>query len=219
MMVTQKQVEAGQAVYTQRTLTLYDFVVLGVSNPFIWKCPTHRLEEHYERNLSANHLDVGVGTGYFLDRCRFPADAPRVALMDLNPDTLAFAARRIARYAAQSYRRNVLEPITFEDGRFDSIGINYLLHCLPGSIAAKAVVFDHLKALMNPGAVIFGATLLQGGVPRSALARGLMAAYNRKGIFSNRDDNLESLKNELGRRFQDVSVEVLGCAALFSGRA
>lgn len=219
MMVTQKQVEAGQAVYTRRTLALYDFVVLGVSNPFIWKCPTRRLEEHYARHLSANHLDVGVGTGYFLDRCRFPADTPRVALMDLNPDTLAFAAQRIARHAPKTYRRNVLEPIAFAGEGFDSVGVNYLLHCLPGSLAEKAVVFDHLKALMNPGAVIFGSTLLQGGVPRSALARGLMAAYNRKGIFSNREDDLETLQHELGQRFREVSVEVLGCAALFSGRA
>lgn len=219
MMVTQKQVEAGQAVYTRRTLALYDFVVLGVSNPFIWKCPTRRLEEHYARHLSANHLDVGVGTGYFLDRCRFPADTPRVALMDLNPDTLAFAAQRIARHAPKTYRRNVLEPIALSGEGFDSVGVNYLLHCLPGSLAEKAVVFDHLKALMNPGAVIFGSTLLQGGVPRSALARGLMAAYNRKGIFSNREDDLETLQHELGQRFREVSVEVLGCAALFSGRA
>ncbi|MEE4463505.1 class I SAM-dependent methyltransferase [Azotobacter chroococcum] len=219
MMVTQKQVEAGQAVYTRRTLALYDCVVLGLSNPFIWKCPTRRLEDHYARHLSANHLDVGVGTGYFLDRCRFPADTPRVALMDLNPDTLAFAAQRIARHAPKTYRRNVLEPVAFSREGFDSVGVNYLLHCLPGSLAEKAVVFDHLKALMNPGAVIFGSTLLQGGVPRSALARGLMAAYNRKGIFSNREDDLETLQHELGQRFREVSVEVLGCAALFSGRA
>ena len=46
-----------------------------------------------------------------------------------------------------------------------------------------------------------------------------MAAYNRKGIFSNRGDDLEGLKRELGLRFEDVRVEVAGCAALFSGRA
>ena len=99
MRVTTEQVAAGQAVYTKRTLGFYDFVVLGVSNRFIWKAPTKRLEEHYDRHVSANHLDVGVGTGYFLDRCRFPSPAPRVALMDLNPETLEFASRRIARTA------------------------------------------------------------------------------------------------------------------------
>ena len=103
--------------------------------------------------------------------------------------------------------------------KFDSVGINYLLHCLPGSIESKAAALDHLEALMNPGAVLFGSTLLQGGVRRTWLARGLMAAYNWKGIFSNRGDDIEGLKRELGRRFEDVRVEVAGCAALFSGRA
>jgi 2-polyprenyl-3-methyl-5-hydroxy-6-metoxy-1,4-benzoquinol methylase len=219
MGITPEQVEAGQAVYTKRTLAIYDFVVLGVSNRFVWKCPTRRIEEHYNTHLTANHLDVGVGTGYFLDRCRFPSHAPRVALMDLNADTLDFASRRIARYKPETYRRNVLQPVSLDTARFDSVGINYLLHCLPGTIESKAAVFDHLKALMKPDAVLFGSTLLQGGVTRNWFAGRLMEAYNRKGVFSNRNDGLEGLKRELGRRFKDVSVEVVGCAALFSGRA
>lgn len=219
MQVTQEQVAAGQAVYTPRTLAIYDVAVLGVSNRFLWNCPSARLEAHYNRHLSANHLDVGVGTGYFLDRGRFPAPAPRVALMDLNAAALDFAARRIARYRPEQYRRNVLEPIAFDAERFDSIGLNYLLHCLPGTIASKAVVFDHLKALLRPGAVLFGATLLQGGVPRNWLARRLMATYNRKGIFANQDDDLAGLQRELQRRFREVTVEPVGCAALFSARA
>src|SRR5262245_54092712 len=167
MGVTTEQVKAGQAIYTQRTLALYDFLVLGVSNRFIWKCPTERLEDHYDKHVTANHLDVGVGTGYFLDRCRFPSTAPRVALMDLNADALQFASQRIARYKPETYRRNVLEPISVEAAKFDSVGMNYLLHCLPSSIESKAVVFDHLRALMNPNALMFGSTLVQGGVHRS----------------------------------------------------
>lgn len=218
MSVTTEQVAAGQAIYTKRTLALYDFIVLGVSNRFIWKIPTQRLEDHYNRYVTANHLDVGVGTGYFLDRCRFPSNTPRVALMDLNSDTLKFASQRIARYRPETYQRNVLEPISIDAGKFDSIGVNYLLHCIPGSIESKAVALDHLKAMMNPNAILFGSTLLQGGVPRNWAAKRLMAAYNKKGIFSNQRDGLDGLKRELSLRFRDVSVEVVGCAALFSGR-
>jgi len=218
MNITSEQVAAGQAVYTKRTLVAYDFIVLGVSNRFLWKCPTRRLEAHYNEHVTANHLDVGVGTGYFLDRCRFPSHAPRVALMDLNPVALEFAARRIARYKPETYRRNVLEPISLDGRQFNSVGINYLLHCIPGSMESKSVVFDHLKALMNPGAVLFGSTLLQGGVPRNWLAKRLMDAYNKKGIFSNQRDDLEGLERALRQRFREVSVEVVGCAALFSGR-
>jgi 2-polyprenyl-3-methyl-5-hydroxy-6-metoxy-1,4-benzoquinol methylase len=218
MNVTAKQVEAGQAIYSARTLAAYDFVVLGVSNRFIWKCPTPRLEAHYNRHVTANHLDVGVGTGYFLDRCRFPSPTPRVALMDLNPNSLDFASKRIERYQPKPYRKNVLEPITVDGERFDSAGVNYLLHCLPGSMESKAVAFDHLKTLLNPNGVLFGATLLQGGVPRNWLAKQLMAVYNKKGVFSNEQDTLEELTRTLKQRFRDVSVEVVGCAALFSGR-
>ncbi|MFO0916984.1 MAG: class I SAM-dependent methyltransferase [Planctomycetaceae bacterium] len=216
--VTAQQVEAGQAVYTPGMLSIYDLLVLGISNRFIWKCPTPRLVAHYNRHVSANHLDVGVGTGYFLDHCRFPTSNPRVALMDLNLNSLQFAAARIARYHPETHRRNILEPIPWGEKLFDSVGINYLLHCLPGTMESKAVVFDHLKALMNPGAVLFGSTLLQGGVRRGFAARRLMNFYNRKGVFSNAADDLATLQQALDRRFRDVSVEVAGCAAVFSGR-
>jgi 2-polyprenyl-3-methyl-5-hydroxy-6-metoxy-1,4-benzoquinol methylase len=216
--ITKEQVEAGQAVYTKRTLNAYDIVVLGVSNRWIWKCPTDQLEAHYNQHLSANHLDVGVGTGYFLDRCHFPSPNPRVGLMDLNVDALGFAAHRIARYHPEKYQANVLEPIPFAGPKFDSIGVNYLLHCLPGSMESKAVVFDHLKALMNPNAVIFGSTLLQEGVDRGYFAQHLMSFYNKKRIFSNQEDSLERLKLELNRRFQWVNLRVIGCVAVFAAR-
>ncbi|WP_437663388.1 hypothetical protein [Sorangium sp. So ce1182] len=45
-----------------------------------------------------------------------------------------------------------------------------------------------------------------------------MAIYNRDGVFSNEKDDLEGLKRALDQRFRDVSVEVVGCAALFSAR-
>lgn len=218
MSVTPEQVAAGQAIYTQRALRAYDFVVLGVSNRFLWKCPTQRLVAHYNKHISANHLDVGVGSGYFLDHCRFPSHTPRVALMDLNQNTLDFTSERVARYQPETYLRSVLEPISIEATNFDSVGVNYLLHCVPGTIESKAVVFDHLKALMNPNAVLFGSTLLQGGVRPNWFAQRLMNVYNRKGIFSNQNDSLEGLRRVLEARFRDVSIEVIGCAALFSGR-
>lgn len=218
MEVSPQEVAAGQAIYTHRNLNIYDLVVHGLSNPWIWHCPTHRLVDHYNRTVSDNHLDVGVGTGYLLDKCRFSSPAPRVALMDLNRNTLDYASQRIARYRPETYQRNVLEPIPFEAERFDSIGLSYLLHCIPGTINSKAVVFDHLATLLNQGGVIFGATLLQQGVERSRLARSLMAFYNRKGIFANQQDSLAGLKQALEQRFNDVTIETIGCAALFTAR-
>ncbi|QEG37991.1 class I SAM-dependent methyltransferase [Bythopirellula goksoeyrii] len=216
--VTQEQVVAGQAVYSPRTLSIYDWVVLGFSNRLVWRCPTWRLLEHYNQHVTSNHLDVGVGTGYFLDCCQFLSADPRIGLMDLNANALAYAAERIARYRPETYRQNVLETIEAEMPKFDSVGVNYLLHCLPGTMDTKGVVFDHLQAVMNPNGVLFGSTLLQGGVPRNFLAKRVMRYYNQQGIFSNDKDDLDGVKKALGARFAEVSVEVLGCAAVFVAR-
>jgi ubiquinone/menaquinone biosynthesis C-methylase UbiE len=217
------KVHAGQAVYSPGVLRLYDWFVLGISNRFVWRCPTRHLEELYRAHLSRNHLDVGAGTGYFLDRCgplvtASDASPPRIVLMDLNPNCLQTAAVRIARYRPQSLQRNVLEPIRFEGAGFDSIALNYVLHCLPGTMAEKSAVFDHLRPLLAPGGVICGSTILAGGVAPNLMARQLMAAYNRKGIFGNRNDSLEALQAALARRFESWEVQTRGCVALFWGR-
>jgi SAM-dependent methyltransferase len=209
---------AGQAIYTRTTLSLYDFAVLGISNSLIWRCPTRRILDLYDLNVSEYHLDVGVGTGWYLDHCRFPVARPRIALLDLNPHSLRAASDRIARYVPQQYRADVLRPIGLPIPPVRSIAFTYLLHCLPGTMTKKAVALDHALPLLEPDGVLFGATLLASGVHRSAAAKRLMAFYNRKGIFSNKSDGPEGLRNELERRFAHVEINVVGCGALFTAR-
>ena len=96
-----EQVRAGQAIYTPRTLAVYDFIVLGLSNQLIWRCPTTHLLNHYNKHVSANHLDVGVGSGFFHDHCQFPSKTPRLGLLDLNDDALSFASSRVSRFAPE----------------------------------------------------------------------------------------------------------------------
>ncbi len=218
MKPTSAQVAAGQAVYSKNALAAYDIVVLGISNRCIWKCPSARIEAHYNERVSDNHLDVGVGTGYFLDRCRFPSQSPRVALMDLNANSLEVASKRISRYTPETYRQDILQPVSASIPKFDSVGINYLLHCLPGSITEKAIAFDHLMPLMNRGATIFGSTILSNGVQKSWAAIGLMKFYNKQGIFSNSADDYPDLERALQERFEDVTLATVECVALFSGR-
>lgn len=217
-MITEQEVKAGQAVYSRSMLAIYDWLVLRFSNRLIWRCPSKRILALYNRHVTANHLDVGVGTGYFLDRCRFPNDHPRLALMDLNPNCLHAAGSRVARYRPEVYRANVLDPIVLDVPTFDSISMTYLLHCLPGTIKTKSAVFHHLTPLLKPNGVIFGATLLSEGVYRSAAAKRLMELYTSKGIFTNDQDDLPGLQAVLAEHFTHVTLDVVGCAALFSGR-
>ncbi len=88
---------AGQAVYTKAVLGIYDFWVHGISNHLIWRCPTRHLRTLYDRHVTSNHMDVGVGTGYFLDRCSFPSSRPRLILVDANRNSLEVAGRRLHR--------------------------------------------------------------------------------------------------------------------------
>lgn len=214
----QHGIEAGQAVYSPAVLRLYDVVVHGLSNHLLWRCPTRTLRALYDRNVSARHIDIGVGTGYFLDKARWPVANPEITLVDLNPNSLASAARRIARFDPRTVRANALEALSGLDGAFASAGLCYLLHCLPGTLATKAAVFDNLMPLLAPGARVFGATIVQGDAPRSPPARKLMDAYNAKGIFSNRDDRIEDLETALARRFSEVRLRLIGSVAVFEAR-
>ena len=217
-MATRAEIEAGQAIYSPMVLRTYDWFVLGFSNRFLWQCPTQELRRVYDRNVSARHLDVGVGTGYFLDKAKWPVPNPAITLLDLNSECLGVAAKRIRRYAPQTVRANILAPLPPLE-TVKSAALCYLLHCLPGTIPQKAVAFDHLRPLLAPGARVFGATIVQGSVPRSRPAQALMNLYNRKGIFSNAGDTVEDLETALSGRFSNVQVELRGVVALFEATA
>jgi Methyltransferase domain len=207
--------EQGAAVYNQAILAVYDFYVLGFSNTFVWQCPSRRILDFYSEHVSNRHLDVGVGTGYFLDTCSFPTPTPKLALLDLNPNSLQVASRRVQRYAPTLHHANVLEPLTLEPASFDSISLTYLLHCLPGDFASKGVVFQHLKPLLSEQGVIFGTTILGQGVRHNSLAKFHLQLYNSRKIFSNTHDSLEALEFILKEHFQAHLLNLVGCVAFF----
>jgi SAM-dependent methyltransferase len=209
----------GAGAYSRMGLRFYDAGVLGLSSRLIWRCPSDRVLALYQANVSANHLDVGVGTGYFLDRVAFPAPLPRLGLLDLNGNSLTHTARRLIRYSPEMYRADVLQPIEVGAEPFDSIGLNYLLHCLPGPMEAKAVAFDNLRPMLKPGGTIFGGTVLRHGIRLPPQARLWMGLYNTMGFFGNDRDSLAGLRAALESRFDDVTVETHGCVALFRARA
>lgn len=209
----------GQAVYSPLVLACYDVLVLGFSNHVLWRCPTSRLRSLYDRNVRDRHLDIGVGTGYFLTHSKWPTAEPEITLLDLNENSLAAAAQRIVRYAPKSITANALEPLPLTPS-FSSIGACYLLHCLPGPMREKAPrLFQNIANIAVPGARVFGATILQGEAPRSWPAQKLMDFYNAKGIFSNKEDTLADLAEALDAAFTDVKLERIGAVGVFEAAA
>uniref|UniRef100_A0A7C2P9H6 Methyltransferase domain-containing protein n=1 Tax=Schlesneria paludicola TaxID=360056 RepID=A0A7C2P9H6_9PLAN len=216
---TADQILAGQAVYTPWRLRAYNAVVLGFSNRWVWRCPTAKLLALYDRHVKGNHFEVGVGTGYFLDRCRWPCDRPRLVLADLNEHCLKATQRRVARYAPQVLSHDVFQPLPGGLQPITSIGLNYVLHCLPGRMADKRRVIDHLRAVLAPQGVLFGSTILGSGGLHSWPAQRLMAFYNRRRIFSNTADSLPELEAALSAGLDVVQLDVIGSVARFAARA
>lgn len=207
-------VAKAHAVYSPFMLSIYDVLVHGLSNRIAWRCPTGRLLDLYRDNLSANHLEAGVGTGFFLDRAG-DARLGRLVLLDINRHCLDRAERRLARFKPDLHQVNLLAPLKLDMAPFASVGLTYVLHCLPGTMREKLVAVDHLRPLMQKDAVLFGATILGRGIAPNAAARALLDLYNAKGVFNNREDDLAALTDGLRQRFDRVTIERQGLVALF----
>lgn len=203
-------------IYTRSSLPLYDAVVMRLLSDWVWGCPAEHFLAHYRRHLTANHAEIGVGSGYCLDRCGFPEPNPRLALIDLQPNCLAYSARRLARYRPKSYVHDARDPMWLGLEPFDSVAICGVLHCLPGSLSEKGKVFDALAPLAAAGTTIFGYTLVSDNVRERALPHAVHRLLNRLQIIANREDRRDDLYAELARRFDAPAVEQIGCLAFFS---
>lgn len=207
---------AGAAVYSPLTLKLYDFVVLNFSNRYAWKCSTDQvLLPFFQQHLGQRHLDVGVGTGYYLAKTEFKV-SQELALLDLNDSSLKMAAERAGR-PCDLFLGDIMKPNPLQSDRaFDSISLFYLYHCLPGTMEEKAAALANLSPYLAPGGVMYGATILGKSVNYNIIGRRLIDVYNTKGVFGNRYDTLEGIRVALQHHFQRVDIRQKGNVALFA---
>ncbi|WP_211275492.1 class I SAM-dependent methyltransferase [Actinoplanes rectilineatus] len=210
-----EQVKAGSAVYGRGVLAIYDVWVLGIVCPLVWHCSRARMLEQYDRHVGNRHLDLGPGSGFYLDHCTFPTDRPELTLVDLNDEVLRKTAGRLRRYRPAALRRDVLQPLNLGDARFDSVGMNFLLHCIPGGFAHKGAVFDNVVPYVTKGGRIFGSTVLSHGVEHGRLAPAKLTILNATKVMSNREDSLAGLDEALSSRFERYRIEVRGSVAMF----
>jgi ubiquinone/menaquinone biosynthesis C-methylase UbiE len=204
----------GQAGYNPFLLAIYDPFVLGFMARAVWRCPTPPVVERYRRHLGRRHLDVGPGTGYFIEKAAPPAGT-EITLLDPNPNVLARCSRRLAAMHPTTVEADVMKPLPV-DGPFDSAAFNFVLHCLRGPQSHKAIAIRNVAAVLEPGGVLFGGTVLGTAEPHTPQARAILRAFNRKGDFDNLGDTAEGLRQILEESFQTVEVDVIGSAALFT---
>jgi len=215
----QLNTESGASVYSPTILKLYDFGVLGLSNRFAWQCPTKNvLLPFYKEHLGLKHLDVGVGTGFYIARAGLTR-SHQVGLLDLNENSLRAAAAQVKEAKVRTFLLDVMQPSSEPaDTGYDSISLFYLLHCLPGTMDDKETAIANLKRYLSKDGVLYGSTILGDEAAHNPMGRMLLKLYNDKGVFHNTADTLEGLQRMLRRQFDDVQVRRHNKVALFVAR-
>lgn len=204
----------GQAGYNSFMLAIYDPFVLGFMTRAVWRSPMAPVVERYRQHLGRRHLDIGPGTGYFIEKAAPPAGTD-ITLLDPNPNVLAHCSRRLRTMNPSTVEADVMKPLPV-DGRFDSAALNFVLHCLPGPQSHKAVAVRNVAAVLEPHGVLFGGTVLGLTERHTRPARAVLRLFNRIGGFDNLGDTADGLRAVLEDSFADVTVEVSGSAALFT---
>jgi SAM-dependent methyltransferase len=203
----------GQSEYTRSFLRVYDTVILGFFLRFVWRCPASRLVELYRQHIRDQHLDVGPGTGYFIERAGLP-NGSRVSILDPNQNVLDYATRRLAGLTVTAVQADVLKPLPVDE-LFSSAALHGVIHCLPGPLARKAAAVTNVAAVLAPDGVLFGMSILGSPGAQSWLSRRMLGTLNRRGTFDNLTDTEEWLKEILAASFEKVELETVGSVAIF----
>ncbi len=208
---------ASARVYNNHILKFYDFLVHGISDSFIWRCPKPNLVQWYQQHLRAQHLDIGPGSGLLLRETLAQRSLAKLVLLDVNPECLIQASANLTKWQPQCVRASIMQALPLNE-QFESIGLGYILHCIAGTPEIKGAVLQRLAERLTADGVLFGATILSANEPfHSNTARRLMGIYNQRQIFANQTDTLANLETMLQQAFQRYEIKRIGSVALFAG--
>jgi len=203
----------SQRYFNRIGLGVYDFLVYRIVSKFLWGIGPGTLIERYKKLVGPHHLEVGVGTGYLLEQS--VVDCEKLVLLDLSGSCLEKAKKRLFRLDPIMVQHNLLQPCDAKfEGPFQSIAVNYVMHCIPGDYREKQIVFANLAPLLSRNGVIFGATVLA-NENSSLLARYFMLVLNKIGLFNNRKDTVQGLYQALFSNFKYVRLTERSASVLF----
>lgn len=203
--------------YTSTALWLYDLLVLKLIASFVWRCPTYKFTLPFFRaNVTSCHLDVGVATGYFTANHNFPR-ASELTMCDLNQTCLKTAKARLKRpdMICKTLQHDILNPLPESIGKFDSISMFYLLHCLPGPVPRKTAIFSHIKHHLTPNGSVFGSTILGERRCHTKFSYWFLESANRGPFLRNLGDTERYFVGALHKNFLEVETNIIGAVFLF----
>ncbi len=204
----------GQSEYTPFFLKIYDPLILGFFTRVVWRCPTTLLVERYRRHIRPRHLDVGPGTGYFLERAGLPDGQPRhhprpecarprsCLPAPAAPGHHGGRGRRLQaaahRWTVRLRRAERRDPLP--------TGTALAQGCGRGQRGCRPRADWRPLRRIDPRD--FRATHL--------VVAEILDANNRRGIFDNLGDTQEGLREILEASFEQVELETVGSMAIFA---
>ena len=205
--------------FVSKNIHYYDRLVNKINCQHVWKCSERYIINHYRNNISHYHLEIGPGSGYFLKKENLLKNPSidQLTLIDINSEILDFSKENLT----PDYCNDIvtLNFDIFSDKipsgiKFNSVGLNYVLHCIPGKLENKLdTLLDNLD---HTGYNLFGATVICDPLHMNPLAEYELMLLNTLGIFNNNHDSYEDLSRYLLKNNIKHNISKRGYVALFS---
>ena len=178
-------------------LHYYDRFVNQFNCKYVWKCSPDKIFNIYNQNCSKYHLEIGPGTGYFLKNSNLNSTIHELTLIDINDQILDYSMKNLK---SEYSNINALNYNLFTDKipdhiKFDSVGINYVLHCIPGDLQKKIDTLIH--NLGDNNYKLFASTVICDPLHISIIAEYELMLLNSLGIFNNNNDTYQELQEYL----------------------
>ncbi len=156
------------------------------------------------RRMRVRVLDVGCGTGRFLEQARAAMPEATLEGVDLSPYYVERARRRLARASTAPSRVRVAngEALGGEDGAYDAVTCGFLFHELPRE--ARQHVLAEMFRVLEPGGVAVVQDSMQRMDPNGRGLEGFLdwfpVAYHEPYYKTYVQEDLATLVEEAGFR-------------------
>ncbi|MBE1300209.1 MAG: methyltransferase domain-containing protein [Alteromonadaceae bacterium] len=189
-----------------------------VFNAF-WKCPHELLERQFKRNISLNHLEVGVSNEFDFTKRLKANGRLNIAYLDPSADALKKARLATEHLKPRLFLGDLDDKWHFKHHKFDSVNLNFVLHGMEGDFEERvnALCMNARRCLSEKGKV-FGSAILRDRIDTNALSEFVLNRYNKNGVVNSENDSYRKLERMLSYYFAGVKIEMVGYIVLFEGR-
>ena len=199
-----------------KNIQKYDRLVNQINCEKVWKCSQKYIIDNYRKNINEKHLEIGPGTGYFLSKENLDIDLNKLTLIDINSPILDYSKNNLqSQYSNIDIICHDLFTCKIPDSvDFNSVGINYVLHCVPGNLQTK---LDNLISNLGDNKYnLFGASVICDPLHMNVIAEYELIFLNAFGIFNNNDDTYQELNEYLNKKGLKFTLEKQGYVAIFN---